>query len=75
MLTGIDSGITERAALIDYVKNYDGLWAADLYDSPPGPDHRHCPAASLIASPTIRLVETMGIEPTTLGLQSRCSAN
>ena len=25
MLTGIDSGITDRAALIDFVKNYDGL--------------------------------------------------
>ena len=31
MLTGIDSGITERAALVDYVKNYDGLGLARNY--------------------------------------------
>ncbi len=31
MLTGIDSGITDRAALIDYVKNYDGLGLARQY--------------------------------------------
>jgi branched-chain amino acid transport system substrate-binding protein len=31
ILTGIDSGITERAALVDYVKNYDGLGLARNY--------------------------------------------
>ena len=31
MLTGIDSGITERAALVDYVKNYDGQGLARNY--------------------------------------------
>ena len=31
MLTGIDSGITDRAALIDYVKNYDGYGLARQY--------------------------------------------
>ena len=31
MLTGIDSGITDRAALVDYVKNYDGLGLARHY--------------------------------------------
>ena len=31
MLTGIDSGVTDRAGLIDYVKNYDGLGLARQY--------------------------------------------
>lgn len=31
ILTGIDSGITERAALVDYVKNYDGMGLARNY--------------------------------------------
>jgi branched-chain amino acid transport system substrate-binding protein len=31
MLSGIDSGITDRAALIDYVKNYDGPGLARNY--------------------------------------------
>jgi branched-chain amino acid transport system substrate-binding protein len=31
ILTGIDSGITERAKLVDYVKNYDGLGLARNY--------------------------------------------
>jgi branched-chain amino acid transport system substrate-binding protein len=31
MLTGIDSGITDRAALIDYVRNYDGYGLARQY--------------------------------------------
>ncbi len=31
MLTGIDSGITDRAGLINYVKNYDGLGLARQY--------------------------------------------
>ncbi len=31
ILTGIDSGITDRAALVDYVKNYDGLGLARNY--------------------------------------------
>lgn len=31
MLTGIDSGVTDRAALIDYVKNYDGEGLARHY--------------------------------------------
>jgi branched-chain amino acid transport system substrate-binding protein len=31
ILTGIDSGITERAALVDFVKNYDGLGLARNY--------------------------------------------
>jgi len=31
MLTGIDSGITDRAALVDFVKNYDGLGLARQY--------------------------------------------
>jgi len=31
MLTGIDSGITDRAKLVDYVKNYDGLGLARNY--------------------------------------------
>jgi branched-chain amino acid transport system substrate-binding protein len=31
ILTGIDSGITDRAALVDFVKNYDGLGLARNY--------------------------------------------
>jgi branched-chain amino acid transport system substrate-binding protein len=31
MLTGIDSGVADRAALIDYVKNYDGQGVARHY--------------------------------------------
>lgn len=31
MLTGIDSGVTDRAGLIDYVKNYDGQGLARTY--------------------------------------------
>ena len=31
ILTGIDSGVTDRAALVDYVKNYDGLGLARNY--------------------------------------------
>jgi len=31
MLTGIDSGVTDRAAMVNYVKNYDGLGLARQY--------------------------------------------
>ena len=31
MLTGIDSGVTDRAGLVDFVKNYDGLGLARQY--------------------------------------------
>jgi branched-chain amino acid transport system substrate-binding protein len=31
MLTGIDSGITDRAAMVNYVKNYDGTGLARQY--------------------------------------------
>ncbi len=31
MLTGIDSGVTDRAGMIDYVKNYDGQGLARQY--------------------------------------------